>query len=698
LPINNQSKSYISEASLMSGSTSQKATIILSVQNKLLIGFGVILILIALMAINNLFQVKNVSNVEQRLIGLRMPTVMAGMQLTDGIHLSLAGLRGYMILGNDPQKAELFKKERLQGWKEIDHALKQMIGFSQNWTDPENIQILNKMKPLIKQFRQYQQEVENISHQLNNFPALMMLQINATPKANQIVLAITSMIDEEARLDSTPERKQLLKLMADSRGSFALALASIRTYLITGRKQFANDFRKKLKINTERLKQISSMSHLFTDTQNIYWNTYKQEREVFMSFPDKMIQLRQAKDWNKANHLLGTKAAPTAKKIMVLLKQMQASQEKLVQADENEFENDISSMTKIMIIGTLIVIILGVITAVFISRQIVIPLNRVVQQAKEISSGNLTHTELPISSQDELGELTVAINNMNQDLLDIVAKINSSSKEVSSSSSELYDITLRSSDIINQQQVQSEQASSSMSQMSSSVFNISQNIENTFLAAQEANTETTEGRLMVDDAVQAIQHLAQQIEGGTGVVKQLEEDSDSIGSVLEVIKGIAEQTNLLALNAAIEAARAGESGRGFAVVADEVRTLAGRTQESAQEINIVIEKLQSGSRQAVETMNQSHQQAQQVVEQANKAGLSLSAISAVVERINSMSSEISTMAEQQNATTEEVKINIDTIAKMAQENASGAQDTAASSKSLSELSTQLEGTIQHFKI
>jgi len=404
------------------------------------------------------------------------------------------------------------------------------------------------------------------------------------------------MIDEEARLDSTPERKQLLKLMADSRGSFALALASIRTYLITGRKQFANDFRNKLKINTERLQQISSMSHLFTDTQNISWNTYKQEREVFMSFPDKMIQLRQAKDWNKANHLLGTKAAPTAKKIMVLLKQMQASQEKLAQADENEFENNISSMTKIMVIGTLIVIILGVITAVFISRQIVIPLNRVVQQAKEISSGNLTHTELPISSQDELGELTVAINNMNQDLLDIVAKISSSSKEVSSSSSELYDITLRSSDIINQQQVQSEQASSSMSQMSSSVFNISQNIENTFLAAQEANTETTEGRLMVDDAVQAIQHLAQQIEGGTGVVKQLEEDSDSIGSVLEVIKGIAEQTNLLALNAAIEAARAGESGRGFAVVADEVRTLAGRTQESAQEINIVIEKLQSGSR------------------------------------------------------------------------------------------------------
>jgi len=377
---------------------------------------------------------------------------------------------------------------------------------------------------------------------------------------------------------------------------------------------------------------------------------------------------------------------------------MRASQDKLALADENEFENDINSMTKIMIIGTLIVIILGIIIAIFISRQIVIPLNKVVHQAKEISAGNLTHAALPVTSQDELGDLTNSINDMNQDLLDIVANISSSSQEVSSSSSELYDITLRSSDIINQQQIQSEQASSSMTQMSASVLNISQNIANTFEAAKEANSETSEGRRMVNDAVQAIQHLAQQIECGTDVVQQLEEDSDSIGSVLEVIKGIAEQTNLLALNAAIEAARAGESGRGFAVVADEVRTLAGRTQESAQEINMVIEKLQSGSRQAVESMNQSHEQAQQVVEQANQAGHSLSAISAVVERINLMSSEISTMAEQQNATTEEVKNNIVAIAVMAQENASGAQDTAASSKSLSELSNQLEGTIQHFKI
>jgi len=192
--------------------------------------------------------------------------------------------------------------------------------------------------------------------------------------------------------------------------------------------------------------------------------------------------------------------------------------------------------------------------------------------------------------------------------------------------------------------------------------------------------------------------LAGQIENGANVVHQLEEDSDSIGAVLDVIKGIAEQTNLLALNAAIEAARAGESGRGFAVVADEVRTLAGRTQESAQEITLVIEKLQSGSRQAVKTMNNSREEAQQVVEQANKAGASLSTISTVVERINDMSSKIATMAEQQNGNTENVKSNIAAISDMAQKTSSGAEDTAVASKNLSELSGHLKGSVKQFTI
>jgi len=669
-----------------------------SVQKKLFLGFGVILILSTLMAISNLIQIQNISITEERLIHLRLPTVMAGMELTDGIHLSLAGLRGYMILGKQPQKAKLFKAERQQGWKKIDNALQQMIDFSKNWTEPKNKQLLSEMKSLINEFRQAQQKVEDISHQSDNIPAIKILLTQAAPQAKNIVNAITVLIDEEALLDATPERKQLLKLLADSRGSFSLALANIRAYLLSGDRKFVDNFRNKLKTNETRFKQIAEMTHLFNEKQTSAWDSYKLERVSFISLPKKMVELREAKDWNKANYILGQKAAPTAQKIMKILKQMRESQDNLALHDKSELASETHSMKITMIIVTLVIIILGIFISIFTSRIITIPLKKVVMRAKEISSGNLTHPALVLNSNDELGELTMAINDMSRSLLDIIEHITTSSKEICNSSSQLSAITQRTGQVINEQQTQTEQASTAMTEMSASVQNISQNIEKTFLAAQEANTETTDGRKMVDDAVQAIQHLAGQIENGANVVHQLEEDSDSIGAVLDVIKGIAEQTNLLALNAAIEAARAGESGRGFAVVADEVRTLAGRTQESAQEITLVIEKLQSGSRQAVETMNNSREEAQLVVEQANKAGLSLSTISTVVERINGMSSDIATMAEQQNGNTEEVKSNIVAISDMAQKTSSGAEDTALASESLAELSGHLQSAIKQFKI
>ena len=670
----------------------------LSIRNKLLIGFATVLAVMTLVSINNIIMMKNISDDEHRLMDLRMPTVLAGMELTDGVHLSLAGLRGYMILGKNPAAAEKFRAERQRGWAAIDQAVQQMDGFAKSWTDPENVNRLRQMKGLIAEFRQAQQEVEDIAHTPENIPAFKLLLTEAAPRAAKIVAAITAMIDEESKLPATAQRKALLKLLADSRGSFALGLANIRAYLLSGDTRFADNFRAKWKINETRFRQLADKAGLFSAAQKQAWNTYRSLRAEFAPLPPKMFELRAAPDWNLANYWLGSKAAPKAAAIMELVQQMRKSQERLAAEDKEALKTETMAMESVMIGGTLLALVVGVFVALYISRTITRPLELMLARTRAVADGDLSGEALILKGNDELAELSEAINIMSGSLRAMVQKISAATGQLGAATEEVSTVTTQTSQAIYEQQSQTEQVATAMNEMSATVQEVSSNVASTAQAAQEANTETDEGRRMVEQAVRAIEQLAGQIENAAEVIHRLEQDSENISAVLDVIKGVAEQTNLLALNAAIEAARAGEQGRGFAVVADEVRTLAGRTRESTEEINQVIEKLQTGSRQAVEVMTTSREEARAVVEQANKAGASLNSISASVERINDMSTQIASAAEQQSATAEEINRNVVNITELAAQTASGAQQTSSASEELARLATDLQAMVAQFRV
>ena len=332
------------------------------------------------------------------------------------------------------------------------------------------------------------------------------------------------------------------------------------------------------------------------------------------------------------------------------------------------------------------------------SRSITRPIQRLSDTMAAIASSNDLRLRADPESEDEIGVMARNFNAMIVKFKALNERVGETSHRLAIASGDLSSITEQTNQCIHEQQSRTEQVAQAINGMSDTAHEVSRNIGQTAQAVADADREATTGQQTVGKAIEAIEKLAIRVEEAASVVHRLEQDSANIDTVLDVIQGVAEQTNLLALNAAIEAARAGEQGRGFAVVADEVRTLAGRTQESTEEIKQVIDRLQTGSRKAVEVMGRSRDEARSVVEQATGAGHSLTTISEAISRINEMSTQIACAAEEQSASAEDIDRSIAGINELASETSNRAELTATASEDLSRLAEELKGMVAQFRV
>jgi len=670
----------------------------LTVKNKLSLGFGVVIFLMIAISINTFISMSKVDVIEDRLLDLRIPTVLAGAHLENGINLSLAGLRGYIVLGKDPEKATAMRKARMAGWEEIDKSMSEMNRFSKSWNNSENVKKFKEMEVYVEEFRQAQEEVENIAHTDDEVPAVKTLSTQAAPLADKMLKIISAMIDEEATLDATPQRKKLLKLMADNRGSFAISLANIRAYLLSGDTTYQDKFNVQWSLKETRYKQISSMTSIMTSSQQSAWKNYSSLHTKFAKYPPIMFKQRGDVDWNLANHWLSTKAAPKAKAIMAILRDMRFDQHKLEAADKTLLKREAIDMEIAILIGTFIALVIAIILATLLSRSITVPLQYVVTRAKKIASGDLTGAELATKGHDELTELTLAINDMNTGLKDIIYQISGSATELSSASTLLQSSAHKTNQNMEGQRSETSQVASSMNDMSATVQEVAHNASLAASSASEADSAAVEGHRLVTQNVDSITHLAQSINDASLTINKLGEDTNSVDGILAVITSIAEQTNLLALNAAIEAARAGEHGRGFAVVADEVRTLAGRTQVSTEEIRTMLDKLKAGVSNAVTAMTEGHERAKSSVEQAKETSDSIDKITQAVTAINEMNTQIAAAAEEQSTVADEMNLSVVKISTEADSTLKNAQETGIAAQQVKGLSSAMLDTVSRFKV
>ncbi|WPN62743.1 methyl-accepting chemotaxis protein [Pseudomonas sp. P9_35] len=335
--------------------------------------------------------------------------------------------------------------------------------------------------------------------------------------------------------------------------------------------------------------------------------------------------------------------------------------------------------------------------AMLLTRSIVKPLGEALNAAQNIARGDLTRP-IETHGNDEVSRLLKALAAMQQNLRETLQGISASAAQLATAADELNTVTLDSTQSLQQQNNEIEQAATAVTEMTTAVEEVARNAVSTSDATRQSSESASLGQQRVSDTVDAIGALASDVQVTGGLVQSLANQSQDIGKVLDVIRAIAEQTNLLALNAAIEAARAGESGRGFAVVADEVRALAYRTQQSTQEIEQMVQGMRSGATQALDSMQASSSRAASTLAMAERAGDALQTITASVNEIHERNLVIASAAEEQAQVAREVDRNLVNIRDLSVRSASGADQTSASSHELSQLANSLRTMVQRFQV
>lgn len=370
----------------------------------------------------------------------------------------------------------------------------------------------------------------------------------------------------------------------------------------------------------------------------------------------------------------------------------------LLSKSEKVVKDDVAFISTVAYSLFTVVLIIALISAWLIGKSILNRIYNLQHTMKSIAQSNDLTTTVDVSGGDELSEMAEVFNQMLTNFRSLIVEVNHSVNTLNSATGSLAENIYNANEGVETQMQQTDLVATAVTEMVATVDEIATNTREAAHKAELTNSNADKGKAGVDQTITKIGQLSDKLLDSENVVKELEKESITIASVLDVIRGIAEQTNLLALNAAIEAARAGEQGRGFAVVADEVRTLASRTQDSTQEIETIIGLLQKRTQEIVTLMAQCRNQGEESADQASSAGAMLDEITQDVALIMDMNSAIATAIQEQSTVASEVNQHVVMIRDVTLQSGESAKQNERMSEELSQQSQVLTTEVSRFTV
>lgn len=669
----------------------------LTVSQRIWGGFICITLLLLLIGGNSLFRIANINNSAQQVNQLSLPALEQSSDLqVEFILMSKAAQASFYT----ESVAELapIQQSVLEQKQRFDKSYLQLQQVVHD--NPE----LNKSSQNVEQtYKRFIKSVENLLQDKSNQLKLnksLRAQLEAielaAEDANSVVLDIIDIDGLEANDSRAYQAANKLE------NNF-LSLVTNSTDMLTVKTQNTLDIVKNEQLYY--LEEIErSLNLLRPAVEAVEPSLYNDLNNYFTSIRDNILGNNSiSANKKRLIDVIATTEAELAQAEQATTTALKQLNELVSQASNVAFElqkevsSDVAAANLWTWIGMISATLLAIIVAYITVNRIIKPLAEVNRILDIVASGDMTQ-RLDDSAKDEFGELSRSCNTLITSLRSLIQGIISRSTQLAAASEETSAITGESSQAIRNQQAQVEQAATATTEMSSTSQTVSNSAQQALKEIKNADKEADRVKGISNNNKATIEQLAREVESASKVINKLHQDSASIGSILDVIRGIADQTNLLALNAAIEAARAGEQGRGFAVVADEVRSLASKTQASTQEIQAMIESLQTGAEAAVTAMSKGKQQADSCVEQSDLANTALDSITAAVALAHDVSEEISTVAQEQQQVSQEISERLESIVAIAEQTAEGANQTNISSSEVAKLAEELRLSVDEFKV